>query len=318
MLPITTGGTLPLGEPFTAAIALEHGITRPRLYRLVEEGVIRRVFRGVYVDSAADDDLLLRAKALALVVPPTAVVTDESAAWAHGVDLIARGEHIVLPRLTVVQPLERTRVRKRGADGGRRLLFPRDIETRHGVRITTALRTALDLARTRSRTGGIAALDAMLHTGDFTHDEMLEEIKRFKDFRGVVRLRSLAPLADGRAESPAESVMRLLWLDAGLPPPQLQIPVLDDDGLPAYRLDLGLEEIRYAAEYDGAAWHGPGQRAHDRRRRAWIREERGWTIDVLTTDDVFRHPARAIEIFRAGIARAARAAGSPGSHRRSA
>ena len=190
MLPITTGGPLPLGEPFTAAMALEHGITRPRLYRLLEEGVLRRVFRGVYVDSAADDDLLLRAKALALVVPPTAVVTDESAAWARGVDLIARGDHVVLPRVTVVQPLERTRVRKRGADGGRRLLFPRDIETRHGIQITTALRTGLDLARTRSRTRGLAALDAMLHTGDFTHDEMLEEIKRFKGFRGVVRLRA--------------------------------------------------------------------------------------------------------------------------------
>ena len=31
-------------------------------------------------------------------------------------------------------------------------------------------------------------------------------------------------------------------------------------------------------------------------------------VDVLTSDDVFRHPGRAIEIFRAGIARADRQA----------
>ena len=307
MLPVPADDRLPLGEPFTAAQALERGVTRTQLYRLSEQGVLRRVFRGVYVDSAADDDLLMRARALSLVVPPTAVVTDECAAWARGVDLVARGEQVIPPPVSIVQPLDRTRVRKPGADGGRRLLFPRDAETLHGVRVTTALRTALDLARTRSRARGIAALDALLRTKEFGHEDMLREIQRFKGFRGVVRLRSLAPLADPRAESPAESVMRLLWLDAGLPAPSLQVPVCDDDGWQVYRLDLGLPEIRYAAEYDGVAWHSsPAQRARDRRRRAWLRDERGWVVDVLTTDHVFRHPASAIEIFRAGIARAER------------
>jgi very-short-patch-repair endonuclease len=311
MLPTPDDHRLPLGEPFTAAIAQERGVSRAQLYRLVDDGVLRRVFRGVYVDSATDDDLLMRARALSLVVPPTAVVTDECAAWARGVDLLARGGHVVPPPVTVVQPLEHTRVRKSGADGRRRLLLPRDVETRHGVQVTTPLRTGIDVARTRSRARGLAALDAMLHTGAFTHDELLREVDRFRGFRGVVRLRTLAPLADGRAESPAESVMRLLWLDAGLPTPQLQIRVEVDEDWAAYRLDLGLEEIRYAAEYDGAEWHSsPAQRARDRRRRTWIRDEHGWTIDVLTNDDVFRHPARAIEIFRAGIARASRACGT--------
>lgn len=307
MLPLITDGRLPLGAPFTAAQALDHGVTRTQLYRLTREGVLRRVFRGVYVDAATDDDLLLRARALSLVVPPTAVVTDECAAWLRGVDLVARGDHVIPPPLSIVQPLERTRVRKPGADGGRRLLMPRDVEHLHGVRATTALRTGLDLARTRSRARGLAALDAMLRTRDFTHEEMLREVQRFKGFRGVVRLRTLAPLADWRAESPAESVMRLLWLDAGLPPPTLQVPVTDDDGWEAYRLDLGLPEIRYAAEYDGLAWHSsPAQRVRDRRRRAWLRDERGWTIDVVGADEVFRHPARAVETFRAGVAHAER------------
>jgi hypothetical protein len=249
----------------------------------------------------------MRSRALALVVPPTAVIADECAAWARGVDLVARGDHVIPPPVTVVQPHGTGRVRKQGADGRRRLLLPRDVETLHGIRLTTSLRTGLDLARTRSRTRGIAALDAMLRTKDFTHDEMLREVGRFKGFRGVVRLRTLAPLADPRAESPAESVMRLLWLDAGLPAPTLQIPVTDDDGWEAYRLDLGLPEIRYAAEYDGVAWHSsPTHRARDRRRRAWLRAERGWIIDVLGADEVFRHPSFAIEVFRAGIAKAER------------
>ncbi len=309
LLPFRTDDRLPLGEPFTVAQALDRGITRTQLYRLTREGVLRRVFRGVYVDAAADDDLLLRARALSMVVPPTAVVADECAAWVRGVDLVARGDHVIPPPLSIVQPLERTRVRKPGADGRRRLLEPRDVEVLHGVRVTTALRTALDLARTRSRARGIAALDAMLRTRDFTHEELLAEVQRFKGFRGVVRLRGLAPLADPRAESPAESVMRLLWLDAGLPAPTPQVRVADDHGWEAYRLDLGLPEIRYAAEYDGVAWHSsPDQRVRDRRRRAWLRDERGWVVDVVGADDVFRHPARAIETFRAGIAHAGRRA----------
>ncbi|MGA9748781.1 MAG: type IV toxin-antitoxin system AbiEi family antitoxin domain-containing protein [Nocardioides sp.] len=306
MLPVP-GDALPFGVPFTAAQALRRGVTRTQLYRLADEGVLRRVFRGVYVDSAADDDLLMRARALSLVVPPTAVVADESAAWARGIDLVARGEQVVPPPVSIVQPLDRTRVRKPGADGARRLLLSRDVELLNGVRVTTSLRTALDLARTRSRARGIAALDAMLRTGDFTHEQLLREVWRFRGYRGVVRLRTLAPLADPRAESPAESVLRLLWLDAGLPTPTLQIPTTDDEGWERYRLDLGLPHLRYAAEYDGAAWHGsPAQRARDRRRRAWLRDARGWTVDVLTSEELFHHPSRGVEILRAGIARAER------------
>ena len=307
LLPVGADEHLPFGEPFTIAQARSRGISERVLQRLARDGTLRRVFRGVYVDSAADDDLLMRAKALALVVPPTAVVTDESAAWARGIDLVARGDHVIPPPVTVVQPHGHGRVRQHGADGQRRLLFPRDIENLHGVRVTTALRTALDLARTRPRPRGIAALDAMLRTREFTRDEMMTEIRRFRGFRGVVRLRGLAPLADARAESPAESVMRLLWHDAGLPAPTLQVPVTDENGWEMFRLDLGLPELRYAVEYDGVAWHSsPTQRARDRRRRAYLRDEEGWLIDVLGTDQVFNHPRNAVEIMRAGVANAER------------
>ena len=296
---------LPFGDPFTIAQAADRGVGERVLHRLVRQGVLRRVLRGVYVDAAADDDALMRARALSLVVPPAAVVTDECAAWVRGIDLLARGDHVVPPPVTTVQ----THVRGGGGHrtGDRRMLLARDVEILHGVRVTTSLRTGLDLARTRSRFRGIAALDAMLRTRDFSHDQLLREVERFQGFRGVVRLRTLAPLADARAESPAESVLRLVWLDAGLPVPVLQIPVTDDAGRDVYRLDLGLPEIRYAAEYDGLAWLGsPTRRARHRRRRAWLRDERGWIVDVLGADELFAHPGRAVEILRAGVAAAER------------
>lgn len=307
VLPIWPGDGLPVGRPFTAAQALEHGLTRWQIARLHREGVLRRVLHGVYVDAAAEDTLEHRIHALGLVVPSTAVVTEECAAWSWGVDLLAEGDHLIPPPLSVHQPLENTRVRKDGTRGGRRTFRSGDVVDLGPVRVASGLRTACDLARLRSRGRGLAALDALQRATGFDTAEVLSTLPRYVRHRGVVQLRELAPLVDGRAESPAESVMRLLWIDAGLPTPTPQVTVEADRVGHTYRLDLGLPEIRYAAEYDGVAWHtSPEQVEHDRHRRAWLRQHLGWEIDVLGTDEVFRHPERAGTILRAGISRALR------------
>ena len=137
---------------------------------------------------------------------------------------------------------------------GVRTLRDSDVMVVSGIRVTTPLRTALDLGRllagsTRSRrwTGSCAI--------GVPHDRLLSEVERFKGERGVVQLRHLAPLADGRAESPPESALRLHWHDAGLPRPDPQWWVHDDEGSAVYRLDLALPACRYAAEYDGERFH---------------------------------------------------------------
>jgi very-short-patch-repair endonuclease len=184
------------------------------------------------------------------------------------------------------------------------MLAPRDVETLNGIRRTTSLRTAIDLARKRSRPRALAALDALLRTEDFVHDELMDETARFKGFRGIIQLRALAPIADARAESPAESAMRLIWIDAELPKVTPQISVCNALGVEIYRLDMGLPEIRYAAEYDGIEWHSSKeQRDRDRKRREWLRRD-GWVIDVLGKEEVFDEPRRAIAKFREGIHRA--------------
>ena len=294
---------LPLEEPFTLAQARDRGVSAKVLRRLVREGLLRRPLPGVYVDSAADDDTLMRCRALSLVVAPTAIVTGETAAWVHGADARPPGEHVIPPPLSVHQLPGHTRVRKSGCRGGERTLAAHDIEVAHGVHLTTPLRTALDLGRLTPRDRAIGGLDALLRLGRFEPQHLLGEVERFKGFRGVVQLRELAPLADGRAESPGESVLRLRWLDAGdLPRPVVQVPVLTAWGTERYRLDLGVPELMFGCEYDGWDWHSsPQARARDRERRAWLRRQ-GWTIVVLTKHEVYgaqRH--RATEIIRAEL-----------------
>ena len=57
-------------------------------------------------------------------------------------------------------------------------------------------------------------------------------------------------LADGRAESPLESLGRLALLEAGLPRPELQVDLYGPHGFVA-RVDGWYEEAAVAIEFDG-------------------------------------------------------------------
>lgn len=296
--PLAADSRLPPDRPFTTAEARAAGISADVLRRLTREGQLRRVLRGVYVDASVRDDLLTRSEALSLVVPPTAVVTDETAGWLHGAEVLPPGGHLVVPPIKVFQRPGATRVRRQGCAGGERTLLPRDVHVLHGVLVTTPLRTALDLGRLTPRLRAMGSIDSLMRHCDVGRAQLVAELPRFKGARGVVQLRSLVPLADPRAESPGESALRLRWYDAGLPAPMCQVPVRDDDGTERYRGDLGLPGLRLLAEYDGVEHHtAPASRAYDERRRAWLRAH-GWVVVVLNRDDVFGANPRAGELLR--------------------
>ena len=94
---------------------------------------------------------------------------------------------------------------------------PEDITEVLGLPVTTMLRTAWDLGRVRSRERAISAHRSDASAARFPLGAFLGGIERFRGERWVTTLRALAPLADGRAESPPESILRLYWIDAGLP-----------------------------------------------------------------------------------------------------
>ncbi|MGN6252716.1 MAG: hypothetical protein ACTHNS_12960 [Marmoricola sp.] len=296
---------LPLTEPFTRAVADAAGISTPVLRRLSAAGLVRPVLHGVHAVAQAPDSVRFRARAVALVVSEHAVVTDRAAAWLHGMPVLRRGAHLAAPPIEVCHVTD-TRSRRPEVDGHRRDLLAGDVAELHGVRVTTALRTALDLGRLLWRFDALASLDASLRLG-VDHQRLLVEMDRFKGYRGVRQLRVLAPLADGRSESPGESALRLHWLDAGLPAPDLQHWICDDAGIGIYRLDVPAPGVRYAAEYDGEQFHTRAvDVAHDEERRDWIRTQRGWHIDVFTKHDVYGTDTTIGERLARGFAEARR------------
>ena len=95
-------------------------------------------------------------------------------------------------------------------------------------------------------------------------------------------------MVGGRAESAGESALRLNWYDAGLPRPDLQTWVYDDNGVGIYRLDITLPEFLFAAEFDGEEHHTSDEdQDHDEERRSWCKTERHWLFEIFTKVDVY-------------------------------
>ena len=283
------GAGFPLDSqlPFTRAQANAAGISRHTLDRLTAAGILRKPIRGVFVATELGESLSLRAECLRLVAPTDAVIVDRHAGWLHGATMVLRpNEHLELLPLTVFLPGGRGRLRNPLTDSGERTFGRGDVVEVEGLRVTSPLRTACDLGRVRWPDSAIAALDAMLRLGVFTKEELLAEVKRFRGMRWVTTLRAIAPLADGRAESPGESVLRLRCIECGLKvEPQVEVWV---GGLLVARLDLASVELLLAVEYDGAEWHtSPEQQAHDEERRTDLAENHDWLIRPFTKDEVF-------------------------------
>ena len=129
--------------------------------------------------------------------------------------------------------------------GGRRQLAARDVVTIGRLRLTTPLRTALDLGRLLAPDAALGAMDALLRGGSFTHTELVAELPRFAGHRGSGQLRVLAAQVDARSTGMAESMLRLHWHAAHLP---TAVPgMLVAAGPRLVRLSLGVESRQFGA-----------------------------------------------------------------------
>ncbi len=297
---------LPLDVPFTAAVARAEGVPRYLLTRWCQQGLLRQPIHRVYVSSSLPDSTLLRVECLVLVIPEDCVVCDRHAGWLHGAEMVlAPNEHLNVMPISMFRPSGNGRLENGIALSGERNLVPEDITEVLGLPVTTMLRTAWDLGRVRRREDAISALDQMLRLSGFPLEAFLGGIERFRGMRWVTTLRVVAPLADGRAESPPESVLRLYWIDVGLPTPEPQLEIWRD-GILVARLDLGNRDLGYGAEYNGEEWHTtPSQVEHDRMRLEAV-AECGYVVDEFTRANVYGHNRDVEKLLLLGAERARR------------
>ncbi|MGY2085183.1 endonuclease domain-containing protein [Blastococcus sp. SYSU DS0539] len=264
-------------------------LTRPQL----RGPAWRRLFRDVYVDAGVPETYQLRARAAAAVLLPGAVVTGASAAVLWGVDLADVRDDVELTLPAGAHPR-----RHPGLVVRRTSLDESDVCLRAGVRVTTPLATALRLAGVLPRDEAVVAIDRMVAATDLHLGEL--RARAASPGAAPTRVRTACALADGLAESPQETRLRLLLHRARLPAPVAQHVVRHDGGFVA-RVDFAWPELKVAVEYDGA-WHGgKGQFARDRRRLNRL-QEAGWRVVFVTAADL-HDPARLLATIRAALAR---------------
>ncbi|MCV6987064.1 hypothetical protein H7H78_17075 [Mycobacterium shinjukuense] len=153
-----------------------------------------------------------------------------------------------------------------------------------GLPVTTLARTAYDLGRLLPRGEAVARLDALMRATPFSREDVLLLTKHHAGARGVRRLRDVLPLVDGGAASPKETWLRLLLIDAGLPVPTTQIPVVHRWHTVGV-LDMGWEKYAVAAEYDGDQHRSDRRRYVKDQRRLRKLAELGWIIIRVIAED---------------------------------
>jgi Protein of unknown function (DUF559) len=270
--------------PFTTSQAGALGIRRKQLRNAVDQGEVRRVFTGVYVRAELPDSTELRARAAGLVMNGHSVLCDRTAAWIHGISVLRYAELDVIPPLETYVLRGHDPTDRHNCHGGTRDLRPEDWQVSGGIRVTTPMRTALDLACKLRRREAMAALDAFAREHEVTVAQLTRLLLRYFRRRGVVQARELVPLTDGRIESARESWVNLEIHDHGLPAPQPQYWVLVD-GVPTYRVDFAYPHAKVIVEYDGVEFHSrPEKKAADEKRREWLRRN-GWRVIVVTKEN---------------------------------
>jgi hypothetical protein len=281
------------GKVFRGSEQLQSGrLTRGQL----RSSAWRRLFPDVYACSSLPIDHALRARALAHLALPGSVLSGRSAAVLWNVDLAGPEDDVEC----TLEPGCRAGTLS-GVRVTRRALAREEVTRRAGVRVTTVLRTALDLARIEPLEESVVCLDRFLSAGLLTLGQLRAAAAEISG-PGCRRIRRAVHLADGLAGSPQETRVRLILGASRLPKPVAQHTVRDAAGRFVARVDFGWPEARVAVEYEGI-WHGRSQNVARDRRRLNELSAAGWTVVFVTAEDL-QDPVRL-------IARVAAALGSP-------
>lgn len=276
-----------MAEPFVGSKAIADGtLTRSQLCT-----GYTRLFRDVYVNRDVQVTAAVRAKAGWLWTRRQGVVAGVSAAAMHGskwvddtttVELIHENRHRLPGLLTHGDRIERD-----------------EITVIDGVPVTTPNRTVLDLGCWYSITSAVAAIDSLARATEVKAADVELLAQRYPGRRGIARARVAITLFDEGAQSPKETWLRVVLIQAGLPRPQTQIPVLDECGKPIAYLDMGWEDAKVAVEYDGDQHRSDRSQYNWDVRRSEIVHRLGWTVIRVLAGD---RPADIVRRVKSALA----------------
>ncbi len=236
------------GGVFTSGQARGFGLTRQDLARLANGGAIHRLRPGEFAVretwQVAEPwtRLLLRTKA-ALLHRPDAVASHHAALAIHGLPLYGVDLEKVDLSASVKRPFRRSGVVTHVREAG---VVPIDVD---GLLAVPVARAVVQTALASGLVAGLVAADGALHRGLTTIAEISAAAPPAERVRGCQRIRELVRLADGLAESPGETRLRLILQILGVRV-RSQMEVRRRGGRVVARVDF-LVGDRVVVEFDG-------------------------------------------------------------------
>jgi hypothetical protein len=279
---------------------------------MAERGELLRIGRGYYatadlaglVPALPAGRLLLSAAAAAVALGPTAAVSHHTAAQLHGLAMLGRPP----AALALTRP---PGAGSRSARSGVRVhcaaLPEEHVGGRFGVPVTTVPRTVIDLARALNFRAAVVVADSALQQKLTSRNELTRVIAACQRWPGLRNAVQVAEFADGGAESPLESLARVVFRDGGLPPPELQVEIRDSEFIG--RVDFLWRQFRTIAEVDGAGKYADQSLAIRQLRRDKRLREAGYEVLHFDWHEINSDPGYVVTAVRAAFRQAGRRAG---------
>lgn len=323
-MPRITSWTPP-STPFTLANVAPLGVTASAIRWAEQAGSITRLTHGVFVASGAvPQDPVARHLQLALAMQmrnPAAIASHHTAALAWDLDLddpdaaAAAPPSFILPAELGLRSKSREDLKLAVRD------LPNAQRTTHpsGLFLTTPARSAVDVAATGGLSEALITLDAAARlelrrrVGErrirtaYANERSLAEssAKLGQASRSAATLRTrrwlaeVVPLADPRRESAAESLSYALFLQAGLPLPEMQARISTPDG--EVFPDFLWPAAMVIGEADGALKYTVPEDLVREKRRQEVLEQMGFLVVRWMYSELRQRPGSVIARIAAAL-----------------
>jgi uncharacterized protein DUF559 len=251
----------------------------------------RRIGSGLYCWSGLPDDPWLTLSAWRRVLPQEAVFGGASAAWLLGLDLQPTD-----PVEVAVPPWSGIRTRT-GLVVRHCEISPDDVVSVRGLSVLALPLTLAGLCLQRPAVEALVAIDMAVQRRLTDPAAIADYAVKARGRAGMYRLRTLAPLA-APAESPMETRLRWLLIQAGLPRPEVQTNLCDAASQFVARADLYYPAARLVVEYDGGN-HRERLVEDDRRQNLLVNA--GYRLLRFTAADTHGRPDALVAQVRAAL-----------------
>jgi hypothetical protein len=279
-------------RPFTLAEAAAASIDR----RQLRGGSYRRIFRGIYVSAGVEVGALMLAVAALKVSPHGSHASHFTAAQILG------GIVPDQPLTHVCSPVGASRCQRRGVKGHECVechvapgqTTPLALVRRGGVLVSGPERVFLELAGPLNLVDLVVLGDSLVARKLTTGGALVAAADGWSG-PGARLARRAARYVRAGVDSPMETRLRMLIVLAGLPEPEVNHIIRDENGGWVHRFDLCYPHLRLVIEYDGRQHANDDQQwGHDIDRREEL-DRGGWRLLVVRHTGIYREPGRTLD-----------------------